>query len=247
MNIMKQLVIVIILLVLATPLFAAEEKREKIGEALGEPVYRDQIDERGDLYAQFYNLFIMPFQKKYLEAHKDELEVKDWEIEYVARYFEKKYNEDLKKKDSDLNQQLAVNRKRLKEVEQKLTNKNLPAGDREKLEKEKNYLENMLRPPGKDYAKYLLSGWKYYRLLYNNFGGGRVIWEQEGPVPYDAMLKWLRQHEQQGDFKITDPKLHEAFYSYWKAVKNSRSFLDKQRIQSEFLHPAWEPVKKNDN
>ena len=243
---MKKLVIVIILLVLATPLFAAEKKREKIGEALGSPVYRDQIDESRDLYGQLYNLFVMPFQKKYLEAHKNELEVKDWEIEYVARYFEKKYNEDLKKKDSELNKQLAFTRKQVKEVEKELANKNLQPGERQELETEKKFLETMLKPPGKDFAKYSLSSWKYYRLLYDNFGGGRIIGEQEGPVPYDAMLKWLQQHEKQGDFKITDPKLHEAFYSYWKDNQKSRFFLDKQRIQSEFLHPPWEPIRKND-
>ena len=243
---MKRLVIVIILLVLATPLLAAEKEREKIGEALGNPIYRDQIDESGDLHGQLNNLFIMPFQKKYLEAHKDELEVKDWEIEYVARYFEKKYNEDIKTKDSELNRQLAATRQQVREVEKKLTNKNLSPGGREALEKEKIFLQTMLKPPGKDAAKYLLSSWKYYRLIYENFGGGRIILEQEGPVPYDAMLKWLKQHEQQGDFKITDPKLHEAFYSYWKANQNSRYFLDKQRIQSEFLHPPWGPIRKND-
>ena len=243
---MKRLVIFIILLVLATPLSAAEIKREKIGEALGNPVYRDQIDERGDLYSQFYNLFIIPFQKKYLETHKDELEVTDWEIEYVARYFEKKYNDDIKKKDPELMKQLAATRQQVKEVEKELTNKNLRPGEREALEKEKNFLQTMLKPPGKDAVKSLLSSWKYYRLLYDNFGGGRIILEQEGPVPYDAMLKWLKQHEQQGDFKITDPKLHEGFYSYWKANQNSRYFLDKQRTQSEFLHPPWEPIRKND-
>jgi len=49
------------------------------------------------------------------------------------------------------------------------------------------------------------------------------------------MLKWLKQHEQQGDFKITDSKLHEAFYSYWKANQKSRHFLDKRRIQMNFF------------
>ena len=243
---MKRLVIAIILLVLSTPLFAAEQNREKIGEALGNPIYRDQIDEKADLYGQFYNLFIMPVQKKFLEAHKNALEVKDWEIEYVFHYFEKKYKEDLKKKDSELNKQIADTRKQIREIQRELTNKNLPPGEREALEKEKSFLEAMLKPSGKDAVKSLLASWKYYRLIYDNFGGGRIIMEQEGPVPYDAMLKWLRQHEQQGDFKITDPKLHEAFYSYWKANEKSRFFLDKKRIQSEFIHPPWEPIKKND-
>ena len=242
---MKRLVIGIILLVLAAPLFAAEKQREKIGEALGNPIYRDQIDKSGDLYGQLHDLFIMPFQEKYLEAHKNELEVKDWEIEYVVRYFVKRYNEDLKKKDSELNRRLAFIRKQVKEAEKKLTNKNLSAGDREKLEMEKNFLESMLKPPGKDFAGHLLSSWKYYRLLYDNFGGGRIIWDQEGLVAYDAMLKWLQAHEKQGDFKITDPELREAFYSQWKDNENSRFFLDKRQIQSEFLHPPWEPIKKN--
>ncbi|HXX82173.1 MAG TPA: hypothetical protein VEI46_11530 [Thermodesulfovibrionales bacterium] len=201
---MKRIVIFIILLVLATPLIAAETKREQIGEALGNPIYRDQIDESRDLYGQLQNLFRMPFQKKYLESHKNELEVKDWEIEYVVRYFEKKHNEDLRNKDSELNQRLALTKKQVEEIEAKLSNKDLSASEREALEMEKNFWQTMLKPPGKDFAKFLLSGWKYYRLLYDNYGGGRVIWEQEGLVAFDAMLKWLKYHEKQGDFKITD-------------------------------------------
>ena len=243
---MKRLVIFIIVLVLATPLSAAEMKREKIGEALGNPVYRDQIDEKGDLSRQFYDLFIMPFQKKYIEAHKNELEVRDWEVDYVVQYFETKFNEDLKKKDPGLMRQLTDTRQQIKEVEKELAKKDLRPGEREALEREKDFLQTMLKPPAKDAVKSILSMWKYYRLIYDNFGGGRVIQEQEGPVPFDAMLKWLKQHEQQGDFRITDPKLHEAFYGYWKANQNSRYFLDKKRIQSEFLHPEWEPARKNE-
>ncbi len=242
---MKRLVTVVILLIMATPLFAAEKERERIGEALGKPVFRDQLDESRDLYGQLHNLFRTPFQKKCLEAHKKELEVKDWEIEYVVRYFGKKHNEDLKNKDSELNQRLALTRKQVTQIEVKLSSKDLPAAEREELEMEKSFWETMLKPPGKDFAKFLLSGWKYYRFLYDNYGGGRVIWEQEGLVAFDAMLKWLQVHEKRGDFKITDPMLHEVFYSYWKNNENSPFFLDQQRIQSEFLHPAWEPIKDN--
>jgi hypothetical protein len=58
-----------------TPLYATEKQREKVGEALGNPIYRDQIDEKKELYGQLHKLFRMPFQKKYLEAHKNELEI----------------------------------------------------------------------------------------------------------------------------------------------------------------------------
>ncbi len=202
---MKRIIITVILIFLATPVYGAEGQREQIGEAMGNPVYRDQLDERRDLYSQVHKLFRDPFQKRCMKAHKDEIEVEDWEIEYVTRYFQERHSERLKNKDSEANQRFDP-------------------------------------PPGRDLVKFLLSSWKFNIFLYNRYGKGRVIWEQEGLVPFDAMLTWLKSHEKRGDFKITDPKLHEAFYSYWKENENSRFFLDELRVQSEFLHPAWEPV-----
>jgi len=172
------------LLFLVTPLYATENNGKRSVKHWGNPVYRDQIDESRDLYGQLQILFRMPFQKKYLEAHKNELEVKEWEIEYVVRYFEKKHNEDLKKKDSELNQRLALTKKQVEDIEAKLSNKDLSDSERETLEMKKNVWETMLKTPGKDFAKFLLSSWKYYRLLYDNYGGGRVIWEQEGLVAF---------------------------------------------------------------
>lgn len=244
---MKSILMVIIALVIATPLCASGNEREKIGEALGQPIYRDQLDESRDLYGQLHKLFRMPFQKKWIEVHKQELDVNDWEIEYAVKYFEKQYNEDLKNKDSELNQRFAMVKKEVEEIESKLSNKDLSAAERENLQMKKNFWESMLTPPGKDFTKRLLSGRKYYRFLYDHYGGGRVIWEQQGLVAFDAMLRWLQFHEKQGDFKITDPKLHDAFYSYWKDNENSPFFLDEQKIQKEFLYPPWEPIKDNEN
>ena len=52
---MKQIIAIVILLVLTTSLYAVKNQREKIGEVLGNPVYRDQIDEKEDLYGQLHN------------------------------------------------------------------------------------------------------------------------------------------------------------------------------------------------
>jgi hypothetical protein len=243
---MKQIVLIILLFCLATPVKAADTAREQIGEVLGKPVYRDQILKTHDLYSQLQRLFRMPVQQKELVQHSKELTPRDWEIEYVADYLKKKNEEDLKQKDSELNNRMALTRKELDKVEKKLAGKDLPAGERAKLEKEKEYWQAMLKPTGQDSAKIMLSEWKYYRYLYDNFGGGRVIWSRKNLLPFDASLKWLKQHEEKGDFKITDPKLHEAFYSYWQENEKSPFFLDELRVQSEFVHPPWEPVKKDD-
>jgi hypothetical protein len=242
---MKQIAPIVILLFLTTQGYAADTEREKIGEALGKPVYRDQIVESHDLYGQLHRLFRMPFQKEFLAAHEKELKANDWEIAYVAGYLKKKNDEDLKKEDSELNQKLALTKKEIEKIETKLSNKDLSGAERKKLEMEKDYWQTMLQPPGKDFARTMFSGWKFHRYLYDNFGGGRVIWSKKVLLPFDAMLKWLKHHEEKGDFKITDPELHKVFYSYWSANEDSPFFLDERRIQSEFIHPAWEPVSEN--
>lgn len=244
---MKSILIFIIAVALATPICASGNEREKIGEALGQSIYRDQLDESRDLYGQLHKLFRMPFQKKWIEVNKKELEVNDWDIEYAVKYFEKQYNEELKDKDSEVNQRIALVKKEVAEIETQLSNKDLPSAERENLQMKKNFWQGMLTPPGKDFAKRLLSGWKYDRFLYDHYGGGRVIWEQQGLVAFDAMLRWLQFHETRGDFKITDPKLHNAFYSYWKDNENSPFFLDEQKIQKEFLHPPWALIKDNES
>lgn len=60
------------------------------------------------------------------------------------------------------------------------------------------------------------------------------------------MHKWLLSREEAGDFKITDPKLRAALYSYW-TTQDHGSFLmkDEEQIRTEFLEPEWgKPLEK---
>ena len=98
-----------------------------------------------------------------------------------------------------------------------------------------------LLPPGRDFAMFVLPHRKLQLHLYNNFGGGRLLWQQRGIEAFDAMHNWLKQNEREGKFKITDPKLREAFYSYWTQMDHGPFFIEgKKRIEDEFLHPEWE-------
>ena len=214
----------------------ASDKREKIGEALGKPIYRDQIDTKGYLYGQLHILFRAPFEKIFMEKYKKELEPENWELNYVKSYFVKKHEQEMKEKKEDI-------LVKVKFYENQLKKPNLSESERKKLQSDKEYALMELEPPDDSFYKYILSHWKFHKFLYDNYGGGRVIWEQEGLVAFDAMLNWIKHHEKIGDFKIYDQSLHRAFYSYWTEMDtNSHFFLDDTKL-NEFNHPEWEPVK----
>ncbi len=96
------------------------------------------------------------------------------------------------------------------------------------------------RPPGEVFAVFVLNNWKFQRHLYNEYGGGRILWQQAGLEAFDATHKWLKAQEKSGAFKITDPKLRSVFYKYW-TTQNHGSFLidDKELIRRKFLEPEW--------
>ncbi len=234
---MKTVLIVTMSLFLCFPIWASEQ-RDMIGEVFGKPVYRDQIKRDIYLYGQLHRLFRAPFEKQFIEEHKDELKLETWEIEYVAAYYKKMHEEKMKTEKEKLMIKLQF-------YEKQLEKENLTESERNNFESKKEYVLMDLEPPDNSFYEYLLSHWKFHRLLYNKFGGGRVIWEQEGLVAFDAMLKWIKFHEEKGDFKILDSELHKAFYSYWTEMdENSSFFLDESDL-NEFIHPEWEPIRRN--
>ena len=230
--------ILILALVIATSQVHASEVREKIGEVLGKPIYRDQIDTKRSLYSQLHWLFRSPFEKIFIEKNKKKLEPKEWELKYVKAYFINKHEEEIKEK----REEILI---RVKFFENQLKNPNLSEIERRKLESKKEFELMELEPPDDSFYEYILDHWKFHKFIYNNYGGGRVIWEQEGLVAFDAMLNWLNHHEKIGDFKIYDEQLHREFYSYWTEMDNNSSFFLDDKGINEFFHPEWEPVKEN--
>ena len=54
--------------------------REQIGEALGRPVYRDEIQKDFELRFELHRLFVEPIMERYKKAHCDEVELTEEEI-----------------------------------------------------------------------------------------------------------------------------------------------------------------------
>jgi hypothetical protein len=223
---------------LPTSLFAQPDQpkpREQIGAVFGKPVYRDQIrtEKQGELRGELHRLFLSEVAKKYREDHKADIEPTEPELAAATKFFDEDHRERLRDKEPKLREQL-------KEVERELSERETTPEQRKKLEVEKRVIEAQLKPPGRQFALFILSNWKFQKHLYDQYGGGRILWQQAGQEAFDANRKWLESLEKQGDFKITDPKLRETFYEYWTTINHGPFLTDnKERIREEFLEPKW--------
>jgi len=67
--------------------------------------------------------------------------------------------------------------------------------------------------------------------------GGRVTLSPIGPVPVDALKKWLDEREQAGDFELTDPDLKAKYCELWMQVPADARFAPPDEIKAAF-NPA---------
>jgi hypothetical protein len=230
--------VAVVLAALSPPLVGQEDderQREQIGEVLGMPVYRDEIrtGQNVHLHAELHRLFSVPAIQAYRQTHEAEIAPTESEIAIATAYFDKKLRELIKGREVKL-------RGRLKAVEEKLASKELKEEDKQKLEIERRTLQSELKAPGRHIALFMLWNWKLQRHLYDEYGGGRILWQQAGLEAFDANRKWLESLEEAGKFKITDPTLRTAIYEYWTTQKHG-AFLtdDETRIRMGFLEPEW--------
>jgi len=63
-------------------------------------------------------------------------------------------------------------------------------------------------------ARGIVRQWKINQALYAQYGG-RLVYQQLGPEPLDAVLALLRQCQADRAFTIHDPRLAEEFWRYF--------------------------------
>lgn len=212
---------------------------EKIGEVFGKVVYRRDLDEKAGIEDELRQVFLAPVWTRFQTAHKKEIEPTKAEIDAAVVVFEKKQKERFKESEPEI-------RRTLKELEEQLSQPKLPEAKRKELQKKKESWELTLelsqKPLGREFAVFMLSHWKGQKYLYDNYGGGRILWQQAGVEAFDATRKFLEAREKAGDFKFTDDTLRARFYAYW-TTQNHGPFLtdDPDRIKQEFLNPPWAP------
>lgn len=208
--------------------------REQIGEVLGKPVFRDQLGRAKS--HEVRDAFLPPLLRALRKKHIEEVQPTKLEIEAILEEF----NRNL---EWDTNTGGAKLKARLETIEKELSAPGLDGALWVKLMSEKEAIEKEMVPLDAGLrllAPIHISNWKMQRILYDEYGGGRVLYQQLGLEAFDATLKWLKESEKNGDFMIFDLKLHEAFYDYWKKSKSSGYlFIPDENIQDEFLQPAW--------
>ncbi len=167
--------------------------------------------------------------EKYAKQHKIEVLQKDIDL-YVA----------------NLDAFMAKDRKRrevkLLEIQEKLKSSSLPTDEKENLQSNLNILENLqameakedkekaIDPKGtlKDQqtvAKTFIKQELINKALYKQYGG-RIIAQQMGVEPYDAMHSFLKAEEKNGSFKIIDKSFEAPFWNYY-ADESKHSFYKK--------------------
>lgn len=222
----------------------ADKDDEQIGEVFGKPVLRRDLGENTKSKDRLHLLFLVPVLERYKAAHKKEIEPTKEEIDAAKIVLDKEAKKAAEESEPEI-------RAELKPIDEQLAKKDLPAATRKKLEKDKKTYELMLelnkQVPGRQFAVFMLTNWKLQKHLYDNYGGGRVLWQQGGTEAFDAMKKWLDAREKAGDFKITDKELRAEFYEYW-TTHNHGAFLtgDPEKIK-DFVEPTWviKPAAKN--
>jgi len=102
----------------------------------------------------------------------------------------------------------------------------------EQAEKEFRDFESKVQ---RESAAEWVQSWKFHRALFKQYGG-RIIWQQAGIEPIEAMRTWLEEQEKDGDFVIHDPELRKSFWEYYI---REHPFTTEKPKGDEFDEPFW--------
>ena len=177
--------------------------------------------------------------EKYAEQQKIEVLQKDIDL-YIA----------------DLDAFIAKDRKRreaeILEIQEKLKSGSLSVEEKKNLLSSLNVLENLQKMEvqeekenAKDpetalkskqtVAKTFIKQRLINKALYKQYGG-RIIAQQMGAEPYDAMYKFLKEEEKNGSFKILDKSFEALFWSYYADESKHSFYKEGSKEEKEVLN-----------
>ena len=78
--------------------------------------------------------------------------------------------------------------------------------------------------------------WKILKALYDRYGG-RVIFQQAGFEPFDAVRDFLKEQEENGAFTILDREYEDEFWQYWR--RDPRGVVPEGEASKYMSKPWW--------
>ncbi len=230
---------------------AEENKRERIGSALGRDIYRDQLKDNPPTYDQVARLFMAPAVEEFEREHWAIVEMSDDEIRAGVAWTEAA----TKNQGGAAWEQWQARSAELKaSVDQRLAEIKRQLDDPTTAENQRPLLRTALRVTALDSTHphategwLLLHGRKFEKYLHCNYGGGRIIHQQYGPEALDARRKLLQELEKAGKFEITDPELRKLAYDYWERPAHPGGFhTDRRLLMFPWTEPYQEMVSENE-
>ena len=130
---------------------------------------------------------------------------------------------------ASLNQQMSDDRKaravRKSKIQQLLEAGSIPAEETKQLQSELDTLEQLYKLDLEDdteaapkemqvIARTFIEQWMINKALYQQYGG-RIIFQQTGPEPLDAIHDYLIEQQKKGAFKILEKSFEAPFWEYF--------------------------------
>jgi len=235
------------------------KRREQIGEALGKPIFRDEIRIASGvtLQSELHRLFLNPVSQSFREEFRTEIQPTEAEIAMfvkAAMLTERLEHERSDAQKNAINEHIEADpdlRRYRNDIEKQLARDDLSPGDRKELEHQRRRFGTEPDEPSQTRVRGMVrkslaeqsllrsmaSHWKHQKHLHDRYGGGRLLWQQIGVEAYDAKRKWLESEEKAAHFQISDPELRQEFYAYWSSQGTPFLIDDPAEIR-EYLEPA---------
>ncbi len=148
------------------------------------------------------------------------------------------------------------------EIQQQLKAGSIPAEQKKQLQSELDTLESLHEQDLKDesagkqeqqeelkirqtMARGIIEQWMINKELYQQYGG-RIIYQQLGPEPLDAMRDYLKEQQKKGAFKILEKSFEAPFWDYF--VNDSKHDFYEQGSKEEkqaFGKAPWQQKQEN--
>lgn len=148
---------------------------------------------------------------------------------------------------------LEENEVELRELRASLQNDSLSPQQREKilesienLERanaiEKEHPTDYQSESFKTVTRRFIRYWKMNQQLYRDYGG-RVIFQQMGPEPLDAMREFLKEEQAKGSFSFKDAGIEADFWKYFTTEPPAWTVTtDEKEVHRMMNTPWWEEM-----
>ena len=252
-----KLILVGALLTLSSPLFAAEQQKP-IAELYGEKITVDMLGlPREWVEEQRKTMSEAQFEKWLAEGRKSQLAYGI--MQEAQKHLLKELNQE--PTDQEIDSYLAFmkrtdrkmqkeNQQQIRKLEQALADPKLDPKKKSEMESTISFLREAGSRPEKKktdeerrvdraVAEQMVRQWKFYRTLYHKYGG-RVVAQQVGYEPVDAIKAFIEEMKKNGDYRILDPAYEGVFQETFDYVASpNHDFVDKAEADKYFAAPWW--------